>query len=125
VRLSNPDKKIFMRKVPAVNERDITAFYPFPGNDGLAGAYFRLDAHGTNKLQQFALEEKGRLAIVLVNGRIASAMSIDGARSDGLLYVPGGILPVEIALLQKKFPVIGSESAFGKKPRPAKTEPAP
>jgi hypothetical protein len=109
-----------MHKVPAVNEGDIKAFYPFPGNDGLAGAYFLLDAHGTNKLQQFTIEENGRLAIILINGRITAAMKITAPVKDGLLYVPGGILPGEIAALQTKFPILGNEAEFGKKPRPPK-----
>ena len=68
----NDGRKIPIRKVPAVNESDITAFYPFPGNDGLAAAYFRLDAHGAHKLHQLTVEDEGRTAVVLINGRPAS-----------------------------------------------------
>lgn len=126
VQLNNPPVKIFMRNVPVTSERDIKAFFPFPGNDGQAGAYFRLDAHGSNKLQQFTVEDKGRTAIVLINGRIVANMKINAAVNDGILYVPGGIQPEEILLLQKQFPIIGSESEFGKKPRrPAKEETQP
>lgn len=117
VQLNNPPVKIFMRNVPVTSERDITAFHPFPGNDGQAGAYFRLDAHGANKLQQFSVEEKGRTAVILINGRVAANMKISGAVKDGILYVPGGIQREEILLLQKQFPLIGNESEFGKKPR--------
>jgi hypothetical protein len=125
VQLNNPPVKIFMRNVPVTSERDIEAFHPFPGNDGQFGAYFRLDAHGANKLQQFTVEEKGRTAIILINGRIAANMKISGAVKDGILYVPGGIQREEILLLQKQFPLIGSESEFGKKPRrPTKQESA-
>jgi len=117
--------KLPIRKVPVVNERDITAFYPFPGNDGLAGAYFRLDAHGSHKLQQLGVEDKGRTAVVLVNGRPASILKITGTVRDGILYVPGGLLPQEILQLEGHFPIIGRESEFGKKkPRP-KAAPAP
>jgi hypothetical protein len=118
-------RKISIRKVPAVNERDIKAFHAFPGNDGLAGAYFRLDAHGANKLQQLTVEDKGRTAVVLVNGRAASAMKITGTVNDGILYVPGGILPQEVVALESRFPRIGRESEFGKKPRQSKPKPAP
>ena len=124
VQLNNPPVKIFMRNVPVTSERDITAFHPFPGNDGQAGAYFRLDAHGANKLHQFSVEEKGRTAIILINGRVAANMKISEAVKDGILYVPGGIQREEILLLQKQFPLIGNESEFGKKPRhQAKQEP--
>lgn len=112
--------KLPIRKVPAVNERDITAFYPFPGNDGLAGAYFRLDAHGSNKLHQLGVEEKGRSAVVLVNGRAASILKISGTVRDGILYVPGGLLPQEILQLESHFPLIGRESEFRKGKRASK-----
>jgi hypothetical protein len=118
-------RKISIRKVPAVNERDITAFYPFPGNDGLAGAYFRLDAHGAHKLQQLTVEDKGRTAVILINGRPSSVLKITGTVADGILYVPGGLLPQEIVALQIKYPVIGRESEFGKKRPKRKPEAAP
>ena len=118
-------RKIPIRKVPAVNERDITAFYPFPGNDGLVGAYFRLDAHGSHKLHQLTLEDKGRTAVVLVNGRPASVLKLSGTVGDGILYVPGGLLPQEVVALEAKFPIIGRESEFGKKKRVLKSEPLP
>ena len=118
-------RKIPIRKVPAVNERDIKAFYPFPGNDGLTGAYFRLDAHGANKLHQLTVEDKGRTVVVLINGRPASILKLSGTVGDGILYVPGGILPLEIVALKAKFPVIGRESEFGKKTRAPKPEAVP
>ena len=123
--LTNPPKKIFMRKVPVVTERDINSFFPFPGNDGMVGAYFRLDAHGADKLDQFTTEDRGKLAVVVVNGRVAAAMRIEQRVKDGILYVPGGILPNEVALLETKYPVIGRESEFCKKPvqeKPAKQQ---
>ena len=122
IQLANPPKKIFMRKVPVVNERDFKAFYPFPGHDGLSGAYFQLDAHGANKLHQFTVEDRGRLAVVLVNGRVAAALKVDAPVKDGILMVPGGIAPEEILQLQKHLPVIGAPEE-GKKSR-KKPEPA-
>jgi len=116
VELTNPKKKIFVRKVPILSERDIKAFLPFPGRDGLAGAYFRLDPHGADKLEQFTTEDRGKLAVVFVNGRVAAALRVDARVTDGILYVPGGLKPDEIATLLAKYPVIGREAEFGKKP---------
>lgn len=121
----NDGRKISIRKVPAINEQDITAFYPFPGKDGLIAAYFRLDAHGAHKLHQLTVEDKGRTAIVLVNGRPATELKISGTVSDGILFVPGGLLPEEIVALQAKLPVIGRESEFGKKKAAPKPEAVP
>lgn len=120
VELTNPQKRIFLRKVPIVTEKDIKAFYPFPGRDGMIGAYFRLDAHGADKLDQFTTEDRGKLAVIMVNGRVAAALRVEKRVSDGILFVPGGILPNEVELLEMNYPVIGRESEFGKKPAPAK-----
>jgi len=125
VELTTPAKKIFVRKVPILSERDIKAFYPFPGRDGMIGAYFRLDPHGADKLEQFTTEDRGKLAIVFVNGRVAAALRVDARVTDGLLYVPGGITPDEIVSLEAKYPVIGRESEFGKKPPKVKKEKKP
>ena len=91
----------------------------------MAGAYFRLDAHGAHKLHQLTLEDKGRTAVVLINGRPASIMKISGTVADGILYVPGGLLPQEVAALQAKLPIIGRESEFGKKKATPKLEAVP
>jgi len=124
VELTNPQKKIFVRKVPIISERDIRKFLPFPGRDGLAGAYLFLDAHGSDKLEQFTTSDRGKLAVIYVNGRVAAAMKVDSRVTDGILFVPGGILPNEIQLLQTKYPVMGRESEFGKKPPKAAKAPA-
>ena len=116
VELTTPQKRVFLRKVPIVTEKDFTAFYPFPGRDGMIGAYFRLDPHGADKLDQFTTEDRGKLAVIMINGRVAAALRVEGRVQDGILFVPGGILPNEVALLETKFPVIGRESEFGKKP---------
>jgi hypothetical protein len=116
VELTTPQKRVFLRKVPIVTEKDITSFYPFPGRDGMIAAYFRLDAHGADKLDQFTTEDRGKLAVVMVNGRVAAALRIEQRVRDGILYVSGGILPDEVLQLQTKYPVIGRESEFGKKP---------
>ncbi|MFZ4777111.1 MAG: hypothetical protein ACOYM3_17215 [Terrimicrobiaceae bacterium] len=116
VELTSPQKKIFVRKVPILSEKDIKAFYPFPGRDGMVGAYFRLDPHGSDKLEQFTTEDRGKLAVIMINGRVAAALRVEQRVADGILYVPGGILPNEIAQLELKYPVIGRESDFGKKP---------
>ena len=116
VELTNPKKRVFLNKVPAVTEKDFVSFFPFPGRDGMIGAYFRLDAHGSDKLDLLTTEERGKLAVIMVNGRVAAALRVEQRVKDGILFVPGGILPNEVQLLELKYPVIGHESEFGKKP---------
>ena len=115
VELTNPKRKAFLRKVPICTERDFTTFLPFPGRDGTIGAYFRLDPHGSDKLDQFTTEDRGKLAVIMINGRVAAVLRVERVR-DGILFVPGGLLPNEVVLLEMKYPVIGRESEFGKKP---------
>lgn len=122
VELTNPQKRVFLQKVPILTERDINAFYPFPGRDGMIGAYFRLDAHGSDKLDQFTTEDRGKLAVIMINGRVSAALRVEKRVTDGILFVPGGILPNEVSLLEMKYPVIGRESEFGKKPAPEKKQ---
>jgi hypothetical protein len=62
--------------------------------------------------------------VVLINGRIASSIMVQPVINDGIFYVPGGFMPEEIARLQKKFPIIGRESEFGKKPPAPKKQTA-
>ncbi len=112
VTLLLPPKKIIMRKVPIISERDFVAFYPFPTKDGTLGAYFKLDAHGTNKLASHTTEFRDTLAVALINGRVACALMVDKKITDGLVYIPSGFLSKEIAQLQTKFPTIGKEKDF-------------
>jgi hypothetical protein len=112
VTLINPPKKIIMHKVPVVTEKDFTAFYPFPTQDGTLGAYFKLDPHGTNKLAQHTTEFRDTLAVVLINGRVACALMVDRKINDGILYIPSGFLSKEIAQLQTTLPTVGKERDF-------------
>lgn len=112
ITLINPPKKITISKVPVTSEKDFTAFFPFPAADGSLGAYFKLDAHGTNKLESHSTEFRDTLVVALVNGRVASAMTVDKKITDGLLIIPSGFQPEEIVRLQTKLPTIGKEKEF-------------
>ncbi|PTX96963.1 hypothetical protein DB345_07240 [Spartobacteria bacterium LR76] len=114
IQLFNPQKKIYIEKVPIVSEKDVVAFYPFPAQDNSSsiGAYFRLDANGTNKLEQHTTASRDTLDVVLINGRVGPAMQVDKKIKDGLLMVPSGFTPLEITQLQTKFPIIGREKEF-------------
>lgn len=122
VEILGMQKKIFVKKVPVLTEKDIRTFFPFPGQDGMAGAYFMLGPHGADKFEQFTTEDRGKIAVVMVNGRVAGALQVDKRVTDGILFVPGGILPNEIALLHQKYPMMGREAEFGKKPPKAKAQ---
>jgi hypothetical protein len=63
--------------------------------------------------------------VIFFNGRAASSFQISCTVAAGILYVPGGFLPQEIAALQSQFPIIGRESEFGKKKAAPKPEAVP
>ncbi len=112
VTLVNPPKQTVIRKIPIVTERDVVAFYPFAAADGTIGCYFKLDAHGTNKLMQHTTEYRDTLVVAMINGRVASAMMVGQKISDGVLFIPSGFVPREIIELQARHPIIGREKEF-------------
>jgi hypothetical protein len=119
VTLTNPPKQTFIRRVPIVTERDIVAFYPFAAHDGTIGCYFKLDADGGHKLHQHTVEKLDTLVVAMINGRVACAMVVDKQVKDGILSIPSGFLPMEIARLQTKFPIMGKEKEFAEQKKKA------
>ena len=117
--LTNPPKKIFIRKVPIMTEKDIEAFFPFAAADGSIGCYFKLDAEGTNKLTQHTVEYRDTLVVALVNGRVASAMMVGKKITDGIMPIPSGFTPKEVVELQTKYPIMGKEKEFAQQKKTA------
>lgn len=117
VKLFYPAKDIYIDTVPIVSEKDFREFVAFPAStgNGTFGAYFILDSHGRDKLYQFSIEKKGGLGVVLINGRVASAMQVDKTVTDGVFFVPSGFTADEILTLEALYPIIGKESEFSKK----------
>jgi len=114
ITLTIPPKKTFIEKIPIVSERDLSAFVSFPGTTGGYGVYLRFDTHGTNIIEQFTMSRQGELAIALVNGRVVAALKVDKPIHDGILVIPGGLTPEEVAALARDYPQIGRESEFKK-----------
>ncbi len=112
VEMTNPRRRVFIRQAPIITERDFVAMYPFNSADGSIGSYFKLDASGTNRLEQHTTEARDTMVVILINGRVSCAMMVDKKIKDGLFYVPSGFAPVEITQLQTKLKVIGKEKEF-------------
>lgn len=112
VTLTNPPKEISVRIVPIITEKDIVAIYPFTTADGGIGAYFKLDANGRNKLEQHTASQRDTMVVAFINGRVGCAMMVDKKITDGILLIASGLLPMEVALLQSKYPTIGDEKNF-------------
>ncbi len=112
IELAYPAKRIFIRKVPIIGEKDIAAILPFSSADGTLGCTLKLDADGTQKIEEHTTTARDAIVAVLINGRIASALRVDRRITDGIITIPSGFLPEEILILQTKHPTLGKEKEF-------------
>jgi len=93
--------------MPLITQREVRSIYPYPAADGSEGVYLKLDNHGTGLLQQHTMERRGRTLVVLLNGRQVTNLLVDRPVTDGIVSIPRGLSPEDIALLRTAFPVIG------------------
>jgi hypothetical protein len=103
VTLQFPPRQAYIEKIPAISDREIDAIYPFPASDGTMGCAFQLDEHGRIGLDTLSVERRGSSIVAVVNGRQVIDMVIDQRVADGIITIPRGLAPMEIAWLQKKF----------------------
>ncbi len=113
VRLAD-GRGVFIKSIPEISERDIEAVYPFPAPDGSMGCAFKLDPHGRIALETFSLNDRGKVVVCMLNGRVVTAMLIDRPIKDGVIMMPSGLSQQEIEMIQKDKPTIGQP---GKKKR--------
>ena len=106
-RAPGSNENLTLSKVSSINETDIKAIYPFPAPDGSIGCAFRLDAHGQLMINTLSTESRGATLVGFINGRPVTAMLIDRQITDGMVVINQGILPEELQLLVKAFPVLG------------------
>ena len=110
--LSFPAKRVFIKKVAIVNEKDIAAILPFSSADGSLGCIFRLDRSGTDRVVEHTTSARDTIVVALINGRVAAAMKVDKRITDGIVTVPQGFTPDEILSLQAMHPTMGKEKEF-------------
>ena len=100
-------QNVAMEKVPWISERDVTAFFPYPAQDGTYGALIQLDEHGRVVLDTLSIERRGGFLYVFINGRLITSLNVDKRVSDGRLYIPSGLTPADIDLMKKDWRLIG------------------
>lgn len=100
-------REVYLSRMPLITQREVRSVYPFPAADGSEGVYLKLDNHGTGLLQQHTMERRGRTLVVLLNGRQVTNLLVDRPVTDGIVSIPRGLSPEDIALLRTAFPVIG------------------
>jgi hypothetical protein len=112
VPLLGSGQTIYMQTMPLITEKEITAYYPFQATDGSGtmGAYFKLDAHGSNLLGQHTMAHRTEYMLAFFNGRHIVDLRIDHGVTDGIVCIPRGLTPTDVELLSITFPEIGHES---------------
>lgn len=120
VTLQHSGKQVFIGTMPLINERDVVSAHPFPAGDGTFGAYFKLDAHGTNLVMQHTTSQRGTFLFAYFNGRQVIDLYVDRPVTDGIITIPRGLAAAEVELIEGKYPPIGQEGR-----KPVKKKPAP
>ena len=96
VTLLNPPETIAIRNLPEVSEKDIRSVRSLP--DGTVVVEF--DDFGKTKLEVATNTGRGLILVVIVNGRVVYAPTIDTNLTRGALALPAGaILAPEIEAL--------------------------
>jgi len=105
--LRNGQRQTTISKLPLVTESDIARFYPFQAADGSQGTYLKLRPHSSKLVEQFTMSQKGKAIVVFVNGRQVIDMVVTKPIQDGIITIPSGLSPLEIAQLTAKYDIIG------------------
>jgi hypothetical protein len=93
--------------MPWISEQDVTAFSPYPAQDGTYGALIQLDEHGRVVLDTLSIERRGSFLFVFINGRLITELNVDKRVSDGKIYIPSGLTVADIDLMKKDWRLIG------------------
>src|SRR6266496_1983117 len=94
-------KNIFIEKIPAISEHDVSAYRPYAASDGSFGALLQLDDHGRLALDTLSVERRGGTLLVFINGRIITEFLVDRRVSDGQIFIASGLTAADIASMQK------------------------
>jgi hypothetical protein len=118
-------RKSTLSIMPLLSEHDIKSVYPFKTPDGSCGAYLKLNAHGSDVLTQYSVENMGRNKVlaVMINGRQVADLIVDKPVQDGLFVIPSGMSMVEDAKLTMAYPLMGQENNPEQKKKRASSSP--
>jgi hypothetical protein len=102
-------KNIFIEKIPAISEHDVSAFRPYAASAGSFGVLLQLDEHGRLALDTLSVEHRGSTVLVFINGRVVTELLIDRRVSDGQIFIASGLTAADIASMHKTWPEIGAK----------------
>jgi len=102
-------KNIFIEKIPAISEHDVSAYRPYAVANGSFGVLLQLDEHGKLALDTLSVERRGSTALVFIDGRIVTEFLIDRRVSDGQIFIASGLTAADVASMHKTWPEIGAK----------------
>ena len=111
VKFHNPPRDGFIKQIPDVSERNITAIFPFQAPDGTFGCAFKLDTFGTTALEAMCLSNRGASVVAFVATKTGTHqvtdMVVDKVIRDGIISIPSGLTQLEIMAMEKEYKVMG------------------
>jgi hypothetical protein len=107
ITLKDPPRSLFVERTPSISERHIAGVYPFQADDGSFGCVFRMDPDGRIALESLTTTHRGRTLVGFVGTKKGSHqvtdMIIDKPVRDGIITIPRGLTPAEVAMLKKDY----------------------
>ena len=98
------------RRMPEISSKDLTAFSPFPADDGVSyGVMFKLKGNAQRRLNAVSTNNQGRWLLAMANGRAVDAVLIDKPVDDGFIVIWQGVTEQEIKQLDKALPRLGED----------------
>ncbi|HET6406997.1 MAG TPA: hypothetical protein VFG14_03880 [Chthoniobacteraceae bacterium] len=107
----NPPREGHIEAVPFASERNIAAIFPVENADGTIGCAFKLDQSGKFALETLSKDRRGASIFITMATKTGHHqvidMVIDKPILDGIIFVPKGITPGELTMLQQLYPIMG------------------
>jgi hypothetical protein len=102
--MQDPETEIFFRKSPEIMHHQMSAFVPFPANDGSGtyGAVFKLNAAGQQRLFALVNTNQGKLLRAVVNGVPTDMVAIDSSAPTDSIVIWRGLTENDFKLFSKK-----------------------
>jgi hypothetical protein len=111
VRFANPPREGHVETIAFASERNVKSIFPVENPDGTLGCAFQLDQSGAFALETISKDRRGASIVVTMRTKGGSHqvidMVIDKPILDGIIYVPKGISPGEMAALRELYPIMG------------------
>lgn len=93
----------YFRIMPEVVTRHFSAFQAFMAQDGASyGVALRLNEEGLRAMDVTCVNNRGRLARIIVNGKLLDVVQIDNTPGDGYIIAWSGLDAADLKILGKK-----------------------